>query len=82
MISFVKTLIPLMKNGRISLISMEQSPESYVRIRRRADRMERGSAYTEFTAVQFRDTLPTLGLSRLSNVFEKGSNPIRVLQII
>jgi hypothetical protein len=36
--SFVKTLIPLMKNGRISLISIEQRPESYARIRNEVSR--------------------------------------------
>jgi hypothetical protein len=40
--SLVKTLIPLVKNGRISLISMELSPESYARIRHRVDRKEGG----------------------------------------
>lgn len=32
--------------------------------------------------VQLRYTLATLGLPRLSDILEKGANPIRVLEII
>jgi hypothetical protein len=38
--------------------------------------------YTEFAVIQLCDTLPTLCLSRLSNVFEEGANLIRVLKIV
>jgi len=80
--SFVNTLIPLMKNGRISLISMEQRPESYARVRNEVGGKERGTTYTEFAVVQLCDTISTLGLPRLSDVFEKGANLIRVLKVI
>lgn len=78
--SFVKTLIPLTKNGRISLISMEQSPESYIRVRQRVGK--EGETYTEFTVIQPFYTLATLGLPGFSDIFEKGANLVGVFEII
>ena len=80
--SFVRTLIPLMKNGRISLISIEQRPESYTRLRNEVDGKKKEMAYAKFTVVQLRDTIPTFGLPCLSNIFKKGANPVRILKIV